>query len=520
MRVKGIEPKVPTDSLATRAAQKGPKTGMAHGTSRVRSWIVAFACLMIAVSANAEGPGPPNVLLLTVDTLRADHLGAYGSKDARTPNMDELAAEGMLFERASTPMPLTRPAHFSIFTSLYPREHGVLNNTMNLPAANETLAERLRDAGYRTGAFVAVRLLSEEAGAAQGFATFRGVEANRNHRNARKVVTEALDWLREQPKQTPFFLWVHLFDPHLPYRPPPKFQRGLDPQLAHELPGLSWDRLIRIAKSHEGDIPSKVLQHALSLYRGEVEFTDHWVGQLLTGVERVRGLEDTIVAFTADHGECFDHGVYFEHADCLYEGAIRIPMILRHPASFPAGRRWRGRVSSIDLAPTLLKAAGLSVPEQFSGRAIQDLVEDDERDVLLQYPFYEKEDARQRILKLEVIQSVAGEPLVPTVLDQEKVGLVGRHWKYLRSQNDEKLYDHRSDPAEEKNLSGSREQIRSDLDGKLDALLDRHALTVLDPEQINPQLRATLEALGYLAPQAEEAAASSPGAAEADPATD
>ena len=493
---------------------------MGPGKSRAWPWLIAFACLGVTGSTGAEGPHPPNILLLTVDTLRADHLGAYGSKDARTPNIDGLAAGGMLFERASTPMPLTRPAHFSIFTSLYPREHGVLNNTLNLPGENETLAERLRDAGYRTGAFVAVALLSEEAGAAQGFATFRGVEPDRYHRNARKVVTEALEWLREQPKQVPFFLWVHLFDPHLPYRPPAKFRRDLDPQIAHELPGLNWDRLIRIAKSNDGDIPTKVLRHALLLYRGEVEYTDHWVGELLTGVDRIRGLEDTIVAFTADHGECFGHGVYFEHADCLYEGAIRIPMILQHPASFPAGQRWHGRVSSIDLAPTLLKAAGLAVPEQFSGRAVQDLVEDDERYVLLQYPFYETEDASQRIKKLEIIHSVAGEALKPTVLDQETVGLVGQHWKYLRSQGSEQLYDHRSDPTEEKNLSASRGQIRTDLDDKLDALLDRHTLTVLDPEQLNPQLRATLEALGYLAHQAEKAPAPSPGVAEPAIATD
>jgi choline-sulfatase len=472
-----------------------------------RAAIVLFVALLPGLvpcsASTAEPPQPPSILLLTVDTLRADALAAYGANDAKTPNLDKLAAEGILFERAATPMPLTRPAHFSIFTSLYPREHGVINNSLSLPQEAETLAEKLREAGYHTGAFVAVSLLSEEAGAAQGFEAFRGVGPDRYHRNAKKVVTEALDWLRLQPKNAPFFLWVHLFDPHLPYRPPKMFQRGLDPQMAHELPGLNWERLIRIARSNDGDIPAKVLQHALSLYRSEVEYTDHWVGKLLTGIQALRGNENTLVAFAADHGECFDHGVYFEHADCLFEGAIQIPMIIRHPESFPAGKRWAGQVTSLDIAPTLLKAAGVKIPAAFSGLPIQDLSEDDERYVLLQYPFYETEDAKQRVLKLQVIQSVAGEKLVPTVLDQEMVGVVGGHWKYLRSQQTQQLYDHQADPEEREDVSQARPKAREELNGHLDSLLRQHSLTVLDSQQINPALRATLEALGYLAPVKE-----------------
>ena len=459
--------------------------------------------VLCSASTGEEPPQPPSILLLTVDTLRADALAAYGAKNTQTPNLDKLATEGILFERAATPMPLTRPAHFSIFTSLYPREHGVVNNALSLPQEMETLAESLREAGYNTGAFVAVSLLSEEAGAAQGFETFRGVGPSRYHRNAKKVVTEALEWLRLQPKNVPFFLWVHLFDPHLPYRPPAMFQRDLDPQMAHELPGLNWERLIRIARSNDGDIPAKVLQHALSLYRSEVEYTDHWVGKLLTGIQVLRGNENTLVAFTADHGECFDHGVYFEHADCLFEGAIQVPMIIRHPDSFPAGKRWAGQVTSLDIAPTLLKAAGVKIPAAFSGLSIQDLSEDDERYVLLQYPFYETQDAKQRVLKLQIIQSVAGERITPTILDQETVGVVGGGWKYLRSQDAQQLFDHQADPEEKENLSQARPKVRQKLNGKLDSLLGQHPLTVLDSQKINPKLRATLEALGYLAPPNE-----------------
>jgi len=183
---------------------------------------LAGATLLVACG---EEQRRPNVLLITVDTLRADYLGAYGSSAARTPHIDRLAREGSLFEQAAAPMPLTRPTHASILTARYPREPGVVNNAPSLPPASWTLAEILHAEGYRTGAFVAVALLSAEAGFAQGFETYRSPNTSKE-RPADEVVPEALEWLAALSKDEPFFLWTHVFDPHLPYAPPAEYRDG------------------------------------------------------------------------------------------------------------------------------------------------------------------------------------------------------------------------------------------------------------------------------------------------------
>jgi hypothetical protein len=184
--------------------------------------VLSVACLVGATGCGE--PRRPDVIVVTVDTLRADHVGVYAD-GAETPRIDDLAREGTVFERCAAPMPLTRPAHFSMLTSLYPREHGVLNNAMVLPDEARSLAEILAEHGYRTGGFVGVRLLGPDSGAAQGFERFDQPEESRERR-AETVVRRALDWLDRVGREQPRFLWVHVFDPHMPYAPPEPFFGG------------------------------------------------------------------------------------------------------------------------------------------------------------------------------------------------------------------------------------------------------------------------------------------------------
>jgi arylsulfatase A-like enzyme len=455
------------------------------------------------LAACGEEQRRPNVLLITVDTLRADHVGAYGSSTARTPHIDRLAREGSLFEQAAAPMPLTRPTHASILTARYPREHGVVNNAISLSDESRTLAETLRAEGYRTGAFVAVALLSAEAGFAQGFEAHSAPTTSKQ-RPADEVVPEALDWLAGLSNDESFFLWTHVFDPHIPYAPPAEYRDDGDSAAAGELTEVSWPVLREIASKSEGDIPPAVLRQAKSLYRGEIAFADHWIGRLLEEVDGRWGLDGTMVVLTADHGECFEDGVYFEHSDCLTQAALRVPLIVRYPPEFAGGTRRSGQASSIDVAPTVLRALGLEEPADRSGRPLQDLDPDEDRYVLVEYPLYQPRAARTRSRKQRVIRSVGGQPVRPILVNAQKVGIVGPSWKYLRGETGDEVYA--LGPTEEAHEAGGAPDVRTELAAELDRQLEAHPLNVIDAGEINDELRETLRALGYLSDEASEGA--------------
>jgi arylsulfatase A-like enzyme len=458
--------------------------------------LVALSCGEAAPPSGPERSTPRGVVLVTVDTLRADHVGSYPPGDARTPHIDRLAREGTLFERALVPMPLTRPSHFSMFTSLYPREHGVLNNAMRLPASALTLAEILRERGFRTGAFVAVSLLGEDSGSEQGFEKLDSPR-DAHEAPASEVVPRALDWVDGLGNDELFFLWVHLFDPHQPYDPPDEFRQGISAKLTSEMPSISWRELMRAALRKRGDVPRPLLEYAQLLYRREVEATDAWVGELVDGLAAATDLDELLIVFTADHGECFENGVFFEHADCLSENGVRVPLILRHPRLFAAGERVSHPVGVIDIAPTVLEAVSIEAPSGFSGRSLGHATQED-RYLLIQYPFYQPDIRWQKIRLRQIIRSVAGETAAPILIDAEKVGVVGRDWKYLRVDEMEELYSMSPSPRERENLADTRQEERDTMRGILTRELERHPLRIHEPSAVNPELLESLRALGYV----------------------
>jgi arylsulfatase A-like enzyme len=460
------------------------------------SWLLAIAVLAGACGA----PSKPSVLLVTIDTLRADALGAYGAQPSPSPRLDALAAESTRYERAHSPLPMTRPAHFSMFTGRYPREHGVLNNKLSLPPGEQTLAEVFRAAGYRTGAFVAVALLGDKSGAGQGFERLE--PPSRRQRRADDVVGSALAWLSGLEPAEPFFCWVHLFDPHQPYEQPDPALGDVDAAMLREHPKLEWPDFYRVAERNHGDIPRKVFDHALALYRAEVAYADREVGRLLDGLRARRELDDVIVVVTSDHGECFEGGVFFEHSDCLQQGALRVPLLVRYPAAFAPGSVSDAVVSHVDIAATLLETVGLPVPASFGGARLPRAGElAGDRHVLVQHPFYQSKAVAGRLKKREVIESVAGMPASPILVDEEQVGVVGPGWKVLRGGASEQLYRLEPTGAEValRQRSSEQEAVRERMSRELDGLLERHPLTVLDAGEINEELRETLEALGYVA---------------------
>jgi arylsulfatase A-like enzyme len=230
-----------------------------------------------------------------------------------------------------------------------------------------------------------------------------------------------------------------------------------------------------------------------------VGYVDHWIGELLDGLDARRVPDETLVALTADHGECFENGVFFEHSDCLQPSALRVPLLVRQRGSFDPGVRSDAVVSHIDIAPTLLEAVGLPVPASFAGVPLQRAEESPgERHVIVQHPFYQQRAIEKRLKKRRVIETVAGMPTTVVVVDEEKVGLVGANWKYLRTPSSEELYRLSGDADEMNNRVNEQERVRSEMAAALDAQLELHPLVVIDTGEINDELRATLEALGYI----------------------
>lgn len=289
------------------------------------------------------GRAPKHVVLFTLDTTRADRIGAYGAPLARTPTLDGLAARGARFDDAVTPAPITGPAHAAIFTGVYPARYGVRDNaTTPLPERATTLAERLSDAGFATGGFIGAFVLDRAYGFAQGFATFSGFdtvdsgsEANAE-RLGESVIADALRWLEGIPREQPIFLWVHLYDPHAPYSAPAPFGA----------------------------------EFASRPYDGEVAYVDHQIGRVIDAL-RVRGaLDDSLIIAVADHGESLGEHGEDEHGVFLYEPVIRVPLIVAGPG-VRRGHVVTEQVRTIDLMPTVLELLDLTGAADADGESLR-----------------------------------------------------------------------------------------------------------------------------------------------------
>jgi arylsulfatase A-like enzyme/Flp pilus assembly protein TadD len=338
---------------------KEPELRAERPLAPARAAAAVAAILVLAAAAFLfwrHSAAPParaerlNLLLVTLDTTRADHLGCYGDAAARTRHLDRLAAEGVRFERAYATAPITLPSHASLLTGLYPFEHGVRNNgNFYLADRYATIATVLKGQGYRTAAFVSAFILDRRYGLARGFDTYddrmEGAEtqvvALEAERRGDRTALALARWLEANAVQpAPFFAWLHLYDPHEPYRPPPPFREAF------------------------ADRP----------YDGEIAFDDAAVASILDKLGALGALDRTLVAVIGDHGESLgDHGEE-THSMFVYEGAIRVPMILWRPGRVPAGVVVREPVRGIDLAPTLLELLGAPALKAPNARSLVPLL--------------------------------------------------------------------------------------------------------------------------------------------------
>ncbi len=409
--------------------------------SRPAVSLLLAALAAIAGCARARGPAaPPSVLLVTIDTLRADRVGAYGDTAAHTPHIDAVAREGLLFEAAVSPVPLTLPAHATLLTGLMPPRHGVRGNgSFALGPGPRTLGEALKRRGLRTAAFVGAFPLARRFGLDRGFDVYDdaferapGLHFDFAERRADRVVEAALAWLAAV--HGPAFLWVHLYDPHAPYDPPEGF-RGVD------------------------------------AYRGEIAFADAMLGRLLRAWDARPG--PSVVAVTSDHGEAFGEHGEESHGLFVYDTTLHVPLVLRGPG-LPAGRRAGSRVSIADLAATLAALAGA---EAIAGRS------------LARFSSAATDPAAGPLY---------AETLAPR-LDfgwSELRSIQEGRFKYIRAPRAE-LYDLAADPGETRNLAASLPDVAARLSFALDDSLARlgDAESRRGPD---PDAAERLRALGYV----------------------
>ncbi|MCY2961728.1 MAG: sulfatase [Planctomycetota bacterium] len=326
-------------------------------------------------------PTGPNVVVIAIDTLRADALSSQGGRAGVSPRIDALAASGARFRAAFSHAPWTLPSFSSLYTSLPPQAHGAGGNVREgwraLGEEQTTIAEHFRDAGWATHAIVNVDFLTEPFGTAQGFDDVDARIANDNHevRRAGPTTDAALRWLDARPER-PFFLLVHYFDPHAEYDPPAPWRARFAAEPDRESSGFRFGAREHVVNHRNGRMPldAATLARARALYDGEVAYTDDEVGRLLDGLA-ARGLDaHTIVVLTSDHGEEFGEHGSWEHGHTHFDELLHVPLVIRAPGLPPRGVD--EPVGLMDVAPTVCALAGLAPPPSFRGRDLASALRD------------------------------------------------------------------------------------------------------------------------------------------------
>ena len=329
------------------------------------------ACLVLLVSAGCREEGPANVLLITIDTLRADRLGVYGYDQPISPRIDALATRSIVFEECISPIGTTVPSHASMFTGLYPRAHDLRWNQEVLSEDLTTLAERLSAEGFETAAFVGLRVLQKSV--AQGFEINKSA-ARPHDLYPPAAQTNALfrEWLQTRTGERPFFAWVHYFDPHSPYHATPYSKERLAQYEGPFEDGMDVEAFTKSGWHLDAELRDVVS----ALYDASVLDVDSAVGEILDLLAEHDLDRSTTIVLTSDHGQDMgDHG-YPGHGPLLYNSVLHVPLMIHTPRR-PEPRRISERVSLVDLTPTVLDHLGLEVPQTLQGRSLRPAIEGD-----------------------------------------------------------------------------------------------------------------------------------------------
>jgi arylsulfatase A-like enzyme len=438
---------------------------------------------LVAVGCRSRGCAGPreqtghSIVLIVIDSLRADHLGLYGYPRPTSPRLDALGARSLVVEQMIAQAPWTKPSVASIFTSLMPQDHGVVHEPTDNVLADElvTVAEALRDDGFRTAGFSENPHIQRSLGFAQGFDEFAAAEHWLG--DPRAMARQASSWLDDHDAER-FFLYVHFLDPHAAYTPREPFRTDFlagrstaDPRIAR----AQVDQLQQDDGQLKQPMSAADLDYLVALYDAEIGAADDAVGEILDELDDLGLTEHTIVLVTSDHGEEFlEHG-RLEHGKQVYEESIHVPLILHVPGM--AARRDRASVvQHIDIAPTLLQLANVPAPEQFHGRSMVPLL--------------------------------VGAELAPVAAvsqtswrEHHATALRSGEWKLVvdRVKDRPELFHLPSDPGETHDVRADHEALAETLQHEMAArVAPTLAITVDAAGTRNPRLETALESLGYL----------------------
>jgi arylsulfatase A-like enzyme/Flp pilus assembly protein TadD len=414
---------------------------------------LAAVALSLVVPLSANQKAAPNVIVITIDTLRADHVGCYGYKAIRTPTIDSLAADGTRFDRAYTPVPVTLPSHSAMFTGTYPTLSGMHDFSGNvLNPQQPTLASVLKENGYATGAVIGSAVLDSRFGLNQGFDFYydhfdfnRLQESNLEEmeRPANAVVDVTLDWLGKN-YQKKFFLWMHLYDPHHPYRPPPPYDK----------------------------------EYVSSLYDGEIAFADAQVGRLIAFLKQKGLYADSLIVLSGDHGEGLGEHGEKTHGFFIYNSTLHVPFVIHLPAASSV-KQVEAPVSVADLMPTVLAALGIAVPAKVQGQSLVPLI-------------MGKAKPGDRTLYSETF--------LPRIHFNwsELRGAETANYHFIDAPRPE-LYDLKKDPGETQNLFPQKKAVGEEMQGKLNTLVREYSANqeLAQKTGLDPALMERLKSLGY-----------------------
>jgi len=442
---------------------------------------LAALILILLIKVFSVPSTPARLILITIDTLRADRLGCYGYGRKTSPNIDRLAQKSFLFTNAVTPRAKTVPALASMLTGLYPHSHGIRTNWVPLDGKFETVAEILRREGFRTGAVVCNFMArAKYSGLDQGFEDYddrmpsRELNRNIREKTAEQVYQAASRWLEENRKEN-FFLWVHYQDPHGPYTPPPKYHdtfrdKREDPVKAKKvlayqhLPG-TW--------IEPGVLDAEMYRTA---YDREIRYCDDYIGKLLDKVEELNLDDNTCIILTSDHGESLgEHDYYFEHGRYVYDQCGRVPLLIHIPSE-TASRTIKDQVNIMSINPTIIELLGVSPTPEVEASSLLPLLKD---------------------------RSSRGDEFIfMESLNRYKAVRTDR-WKYILNIMDgtEELYDLADDPAESQNLATREKQRAVSMRRRLEAWLtpnDAIPIKEIHEMKINEEERKALLSLGYI----------------------
>ena len=394
-----------------------------------------------------------DVLLVTIDTLRADYLSCYDKTKIETPHIDRLADRGLLFLKAFANNVITLPSHINILTGTYPFFHGVRDNAgFRLGEESLLISEILKKRGYRTAAFIGAFPLDERFGLNQGFDLYDDFYGNTAHlhdlffveRPAEEVIDAACRWIKDQ-SENPWFCWIHLFDPHIPYSPPLAFKK----------------------------------RYPSDFYGGEVAYVDQELGKLFQFLDKRQKNDYPLTVITSDHGESLGEHGELTHGVFAYNSTLHIPLIIYQPQLFPKSKVIKEMVRHIDIVPTILDVLGIKIPEVIQGRSLLTLVKNPSR--------WKDKDCYFENLSPNLNRNWA--PLY---------GLIRRNYKFISLPNPE-LYDLEKDFSEENNLAATEKSISKELKISLDNLLETNQQHLSARKSVDRETREKLYALGYIA---------------------